>query len=70
MIITLLEDYENDKVDAVIISETNTKEDINCIITQVKANNPENWTIDDIIEALPNDCEVWTRWQDLGIAYY
>lgn len=64
----LLKDLSNNDVDAVIIAETSTKEEIEEVIDKVKEIDCYTW--EDLIEALPNDCEVYDRWSDLKSLYY
>lgn len=55
-----LKDVVEDTVDGVIISNTSTKEDIQIAIDSVRSN--ENWNWEDIEEALPEDCKIYTLW--------
>ena len=56
----LLKDISDSKVDAVILSKTSTKEDIeNAIIT---AKQSDDWSWDDILRELPADCEIYDVW--------
>lgn len=56
----LLKDVVEDSVDGIIISSTSTKEDIQIAIDSVRSN--ENWNLEDIEEALPEDCKIYTIW--------
>lgn len=55
-----LKDVVEDSVDGVIISGTSTKEDVQIAIDSVRSK--EDWTFEDIEEALPDDCRVYTLW--------
>lgn len=69
--IIFLKELCDDTVDGVIITKTSTKEDISCAITKVKTEYPESYQWEDIIEALPEDCEVHSRWDlDCESVYY
>lgn len=48
-------------VDAILITDTTEKEELQNIIDDVKANN-EDWTFEDIEEKLPMDVGIYTSW--------
>lgn len=71
MIVTLLKDLETDKVDVVIISEKTTTEEIQSIINDVKEKYTYTYTFDLIRKKLPNDCKVFSSWeQNIGAVWY
>ena len=65
--IYFLTDMSEDCVDAVIIAEMSTKEDIEKAITEAKQKEDYSW--DNILEALPEDCEIYDRWNSEKIYY-
>lgn len=56
MNIILLKDIEDGNVDAIIKTKTTTAEEIQNIIDKVKS-EVEDWTDEDIFNALPEDCK-------------
>lgn len=65
----LLKDLSDGSVDAVIVSKTSTKEEIEDAIIAAKQKDGYDWN--DIIEALPNDCECYDIWSsNLEKIYY
>ena len=69
--IILLRDNDTCDVDAVIITETSTSEDVTKTIEKVKAENRDSWGLDDILEALPKDCKAYSRYDGgLEESYY
>lgn len=52
----LLKDMEERTIDAVIISKTSTAEEIQSAIDRAREIEDYQW--DDIVEALPDDCEI------------
>lgn len=60
MTVYFLKDVCEDCVDAVIIAKTSTKEDIEKAI--IKSKERPDYTWEDLINALPDDCEVYDRW--------
>lgn len=65
--IFFLKDMSEDCVDAVIIAKTSTKEEIENAIKSAKQIG--NYTWEDIIDALPYDCEIYDRWSSETIYY-
>ena len=55
----LLKDLSSDRVDAVIMTQTTTADEIQRIIDEVKADKPE-WEVDDVYDVLPGDCQIYT----------
>lgn len=69
--ITLLKDLTEDCVDAVIVSQTTTSKEIEDCIQHAKEIKDMDWQFEDLLEALPSDCEITTRWSgELGCAWY
>ena len=62
-----LKDMCEDCVDAVIIATVSTKEEIEQAITEAKQSDCYAW--EDILNALPMDCEVYDRWGSEVIYY-
>ena len=62
-----LKDLSENCVDAVIIATKSTKEDIEKAIK--KAKKIKYYTWDDLVAALPNDCEICDRWSH-EVVYY
>lgn len=60
MNIILLRDMVEDTVDAVIITETSTKEEVQIAIEKVKSDS--DWQFEDIVNNLPEDCSIYTVW--------
>ena len=65
----LLHDVIDDRVDGVIISNGTETDEIDKIIGRVKEAKSGEWTIDDIKEALPNDCTLYYQ-NECGIVLY
>lgn len=57
-----LKDLEEDCVDAVIVATTSTLEDIKNAI--YKAKELDDYTWEDLIESLPDDCEIYDYWNN------
>lgn len=57
--IILLKDIEDNTTDAIITTETTTAKEIQEIIDNVKS-EVEDWSCEDIFNALPEDCNVQT----------
>lgn len=68
MTIYLLKDLEDNSADAVIIAKKSTTKDIEKAISKAKKIDAYTW--EDIINALPSDCEIYDRWNDLKEIYY
>lgn len=68
MKIFLLQDLCEDCVDAVIVANVSTKEDIENAINKAKENPDYQW--DDLLEALPNDCVLYDKWNGVEVVYY
>lgn len=64
----LLKDLSEDCVDGVIIAKVSTKEDIENAISHAKENPFYEW--EDLLNALPNDCILYDKWNDLEAVYY
>ena len=67
--IILLKSLSDDDVNAIIISETTSGDDIQKIIDEVKAEN-EEWQCDDILNRLPCDCKVYVTWGCTETVYW
>lgn len=67
MIVYFLKDLCEDCIDAIIIAETSTKEDIEKAIEKSKQVDEYQW--DDLVEALPDDCTIYDKWSN-DIVYY
>lgn len=67
MNIYFLKDMSEDCVDAVIIAKKSTKKDIEKAIKKAKQNDEYIW--EDILKELPNDCEIYDRWNSEIIWY-
>lgn len=57
MNVIVLKDVSLDMVDAVIVSEQTTKDDVQRIIDKTKSRN-----VYDVEKELPNDCQIVDRW--------
>ena len=66
--IYFLRDISEDCIDAVIIATTSTKKEIEDAINKAKLND-DSYTWDDIVAALPKDCEIFDRWNEEEIYY-
>lgn len=62
MIITLLKDLSTGEVDAVIVSESTSSEQIQEVINNAKAEKECEWQWDDLVECLPDDCNIVSKW--------
>ena len=60
MTVYFLKDIAEDCVDAVIIAETSTKNEIEDAILDAKQNDEYQWQ--DIVDALPDDCTIHDKW--------
>lgn len=67
MNIYFLKDMSEDCVDAVIIAKKSTKKDIEKAIKKAKQNDKYIW--EDILNELPNDCEIYDRWNSEIVWY-
>lgn len=68
--IVVLKDLEEGCADAVIISSFASGKEIETAINDAKANNDE-WQFEDLVAALPNHCELITKWSgDIEEIYY
>lgn len=75
MKIILLKDREDNSVDAVIVSETTTKKELNeilaGIIIDVAEGKEDNSYLEILKQRLPSDCKMIDRWSnDLNIIWY
>jgi hypothetical protein len=68
MKVILLKDLSEDCVDAVIVANTSTTEDIENAISKAKENPDYQW--DDLLKSLPSDCILYDKWNDLETVYY
>jgi len=55
----LLKDLSSDRLDAVIMTQTTTADEIQKIIDEVKGNKID-WEVDDVYDVLPGDCQIYT----------
>ena len=62
-----LKDLSEGTVDAVIITKTSTVADVETAIAKAKEKDDYQW--EDLLEALPDDCEVIDGWS-ADIVYY
>lgn len=62
-----LKDLEENCVDAVIIAETSTSEDIRNAIYKLK--EKEGYTWHDLLQSLPSDCILYDKWHSESIYY-
>lgn len=69
IMIILLKDLSENEVDAIILTKETTSEKVEEIISEIKNKYPGEWTDEDIIDALPSDCEFY-RVGDCEIAWY
>ena len=67
MVVYFLKDIAEDCVDAVIIAETSTREDIVEAIERAK--QKENYQWEDLVNELPDDCTIYDIWGS-EIVYY
>lgn len=65
--IYFLNEASDDYIDAVIIAQVSTRQQIEDAIS--KAKEVENYTWEDIVNSLPSDCEIHDRWSN-EIIYY
>lgn len=65
MIVSLLKDAESHEVDAVIVSYETTPKEIQEIIDRVKAEKEYDYQFDDLKDALPKDCTMFEKWNEL-----
>lgn len=72
MRIFLLKNLCEDCVDAVIISkgDNTTSQEIQKCIDKMKEDKFCDWQWDDIVNSLPQDCEIYDKWQDLEYIIY
>ena len=63
MNVILLRDLEDGCVDGVITSFETTTEELQEIIREVR--NKEDFQWDDLIDSLPKDCTLYSRWTEL-----
>jgi len=73
--IFVLRDSSSSNVDAVILTHTTSKEDIEDIIEEVKGKWEEDGDADSLLELiekeLPDDCEVYAAWSmDFNTVWY
>ena len=69
MKVILLKDLAEDCVDAVIITETSTANDIELCLKRMR-NNIEFPEWDDYVNCLPSDCVLYDKWGSLEEVYY
>lgn len=63
-----LKDLAEGCVDAVIIAKTSTAEDIKEAIMKAKENPEYQW--EDLVNTLPDDCEIVDKWSGIEEIYY
>ena len=63
-----LKDLADGSTDAVIIAKASTAEEIAEAIKKTKKKDNYEW--DDIVDALPEDCEIYDKWSDVENIYY
>lgn len=73
--IFVLRDSSSNDVDAIILTHTTSKEDIEDIVEEVKDKWEEDDDADSLLEliekALPDDCEVYAAWSmDFNTVWY
>lgn len=66
MKVYFLKDLSEDYIDAVIISKNDnvTAKDIQKNIDKMKEQNEHDWQWEDIVNCLPQGCEIYDRWQN------
>ena len=66
MKIYFLKDLCEDCIDAVIIAKNDniTAKEIQESIDKMKEQNKCDWQWEDIVESLPQGCEIYDRWQN------
>jgi hypothetical protein len=69
MKVILLKDLEENNVDAVIITETSTADEVQLYIDRMKKDN-DMYDFEDLLNCLPNDCVIYHRWEILEEVYY
>lgn len=62
-----VKDTSDNCIDAVIIATKSKKKDIEKAIRKVK--KIECYTWDDLVAALPSDCEIYDRWNEEEVYY-
>ena len=67
--IFFLKDLDEDCVDAVIITEA-TKQEIENIIAKVKEERSGEYQWEDFINAMPEDTEIYDKWNHIESIYY
>ena len=66
----LIYDYDGN-LEGYITTEVTQPEDIEKIIAEIKENNPDGYTDDDLVMNLPGDCKItWISDTDFGNAVY
>lgn len=60
--IYFLKDLEEGTIDAVILAETSTLEEVENAIDEAK--EIEDYAWEDLVEALPDDCEIYDYWNN------
>lgn len=73
--ILVLRDSSSNDVDAIILTHTTSKEDVEDIIEEVKDKVEEDDDADSLLDlvekALPDDCEVYAAWSmDFNTVWY
>lgn len=69
MRIVILKDMDEGSVDAVIVAQESTAQDIENAITRAKTNPDYQW--EDLINELPKDCIVYDTWHGgFNTVYY
>ena len=66
-IYTVLTDIESEEIDALIISETTSSDEIENLMLKAREKMENDYQWEDFIVTLPKDCYVIT---DLNIIYY
>ena len=72
MKIYFLKDLCEDCIDAVIIAKNDniTAENIQKNIDKMKEQKEYDWQWEDIVESLPQGCEIYDRWQNNELITY
>lgn len=69
--ITVLKDLESGETDAIILSNTTTKEEIETKISDAKEKFGMEWNWENLVDALPSDCSIYDKWsRSFEVAYY
>ena len=60
---TVILDHDEGELNAVIISNVTTSQEIENILDKLKQDKPSEWDYEDFRRALPDDCEFYYSWE-------